>query len=361
VPQSPLMKSIIRHIALVLLVISASLTLAQASGPSVLPKAFAGWQKTSGALTGTEPSEVDQANPAVLKEYGFTGFESATYERPGRTLKLKVARFNDATGAYGAFTFYRDPRMNTERVGTMAASANERVLFFRDNLLVEAQFDRVTAMSASELRELAAALPAAQGNSANLPTLPNYLPREDMVTNSAKYVVGPLALEAVNAPLSVAQIDFSLSPEIIISQYNVDRSPAQLILVAYPTPQIAGEKLRAIEAAAPQQDGTTIVAKRTGPILGVVKGMISSSDAKSILGRVNYEAEVTWNENTGLSKRDNIGNLIVAAFVLIGIILIISLGTGVLFGFGRVVLQRIFPERFARKTEETDIIRLNLR
>jgi hypothetical protein len=174
-------------------------------------------------------------------------------------------------------------------------------------------------------------------------------------------VVGPLALEAVDSPLSAAQVDFKVSPEIIVGQYAVDRSPAQLILVAYPTPQIAGDKLRAIEAAPPPQDGTTIVAKRTGPILGVVKGMISSSDAKSILGRVNYEAEVTWNENTGLSKRDNIGNLIVAAFILIGIILVISLGTGVLFGFGRVVMQRILPERFARKADETDFIRLNLR
>ena len=62
--------------------------------------------------------------------------------------------------------------MRTEQIGTKAASANERILFFRDNVLVDANFDRVTGMSAAELRELAGMLPAAKGPAANLPTLP---------------------------------------------------------------------------------------------------------------------------------------------------------------------------------------------
>lgn len=355
------MRLIRQNLALFIILSAATAALAQQPQSAILPQSFAGWERTSDARTGSDPAVVDQANPAVLKEYGFQHFETATYSRSDRTLKIKAARFNDASGAYGAFTFYRSPRMNTERVGTMAASANERVLFFRDNVLVEAAFDRVTAMSASELRELAAALPTVSGNAANLPTLPNYVPREEMVTNSPRYLIGPLALRATNTPLTAEQIDFSLSPEVMVADYNVDRTPAQLVLVAYPTPQIAGDKLRTIEAAGPSQDGTTVVAKRTGPLLAVVKGMISAGDAKAILGRVNYEADVTWNENTGLSKRDNIGNLVVAAFMLVGIILLISLGTGVLVGAVRVGLQRLFPQRFLTKAEEAEIIRLNLK
>jgi hypothetical protein len=119
------------------------------------------------------PAQADPAYPAVLQEYGFAGSETATYTREdGRKLTLKVAKFNDATGAYGAFTFYRQPAMKSEQIGTKAASATDRILFFRSNLLVDANFDRVTAMSAAELRELASMLPAASGSADNLPTLP---------------------------------------------------------------------------------------------------------------------------------------------------------------------------------------------
>ena len=100
----------------------------------------------------------------MLKEYGFTGSETATYTRDdGRKLTIKAAQFNDATGAYGAFTFYREPAMRTERIGTKAASANDRILFFRSNVLVDANFDRLTGMSAAELRELARHVAGSQG------------------------------------------------------------------------------------------------------------------------------------------------------------------------------------------------------
>ena len=85
----------------------------------------------------------------VLQEYGFTDSETATYTRDdGRKLTIKAARFKDATGAYGAFTFYRQQPMKIEEIGTKAASANDRILFFRSNVLVDANFDRVTEMSA---------------------------------------------------------------------------------------------------------------------------------------------------------------------------------------------------------------------
>src|SRR5271166_2352988 len=122
-----------------------------ADNGGLLPKSFAGWTESGVAQTTTDPAQADAAYPAVLKEYGFTGAETATYTRQdGRKLTIKAARFKDATGAYGAFTFYRQPAMGTERIGTKAASANERILFFRDNVLVDANFDRLSEMSAAE-------------------------------------------------------------------------------------------------------------------------------------------------------------------------------------------------------------------
>jgi hypothetical protein len=332
---------------------------AAADNPALLPKSFAGWTQTGQPQTTTNPAQVDSAYPAVLQEYGFADSETASYTRKdGRKLTLKAARFNDATGAYGAFTFYRQPVMSSEEIGTKAAGANNRILFFRSNVLVDANFDRVTAMSAAELRELAGLLPAAKGGADNLPTLPQYLPKQDAVANSAKYILGPQALLVAKSPLTAEQVDFSHDPEVLMQDYSSKSGGLTLTLLAYPTPQIAGERLRALQSAQPAN--RTFLARRTGPILDIVTGAIGSSEAQALLNSVNYEAEVTWNEATTVSKRDNIGNLIVAVFALIGIILLISVIFGVFFGGIRILAKRMFPDKVFDRPDEMEIIQLHL-
>src|SRR6478752_4617162 len=82
----------------------------------VLPSSFAGWQKAPGAKVTADPAAIDGANPGVLKEYGFNAGEVAQYARDGRKLSVRAARFNDASGAFGAFTFNRTPEMEAEQV-----------------------------------------------------------------------------------------------------------------------------------------------------------------------------------------------------------------------------------------------------
>jgi len=321
----------------------------------LLPEGFAGWQR-SDLSASSDPSRADAANGPLLKEYGFHDFAAASYTQPGRKLSIKAARFADTSGAYGAFTFYERPNMITESIGEQGASENNHVLFYRGNILVDAVFDRVTAMSAAELRELAKALPLVSGESNKPPTLPQYLPKQAYIRRSVRYLLGPVGLEAVGAPLSPQQVDFAKGAEVVLGRYSTSEGVATLTVVSYPTPAIAGEHLRAIQAATPD-----LHAKRTGPMVAVVTGDISPKEAKSLLATVNYEADVTWNEATSLSKKDNIGNLIVNIFVLIGLVLLFALVMGVMFGGTRVVLKRLFPDRVFDRPEDVDIIRLNLR
>ena len=94
--------------------------------------------------------------------------------------------------------------------------------------------------------------------------------------------------------------------------------------------------------------------------LAVVTGATGSSEAQDLLQSVNYEAQVTWNEATSVSKRDNIGNLIVAVFSLAGIILLFSLIFGVFFGGIRILLKRIFPRSVFDRPESVEFIQLHL-
>jgi len=337
----------------------------------VLPQQFGGWEFSASPSTSTDPGLADPVNTEVLKEYGFNDFESATYTRTdGRKLTVKAARFADASGAYGAFTFYKTPEMLIEKIGDQGASLNERVLFYRGNILIDAVFQRLSAMSAAELRELASDLPPPPGNSGKLPGLPAYLPKQSYVKNSAKYVLGPATLGRMDTPLPAELVDFSGGAEVVIGNYNASGGEATLMLISYPTPQIAGDHLRRIEAAqkqGAQQPSGPLLAnpgpmfeKRTGPIVVVVAGPLAQSEASSLLASVNYDADVTWNENTYVTKKDNLANLLVNVIVLCFIIIGFALVVGVAFGGVRILTKRLFPDRVFDRPQDVEFISLHL-
>src|SRR6202050_4484426 len=271
----------------VCLVAVCSLSVVFAAGPGadspvppILPKQFAGWQMQDAAQTSKDASAADPTNAALLKEYGFTDFEAATYKSDdGRTLKIRAARFADASDAFGAYTFYLQPEMAREEIGDQGASLNQRVLFYRGHILVEAVFSQLSVMSAAGLRELAGVLPRPGGNAGNLPPILASMPHHGYATNTEKYAEGPLALVAIGSPLPSDLLDFSASPEIVLGQYFTSGGGATLMLIEYPTPAVAAEHLRRIDAAhhaALPSAGVAAIEnvgpffdKRTGPIVAI--------------------------------------------------------------------------------------------
>ena len=335
--------------------------------PPILPKQFAGWQMRGAPQISKDASAADPANAALLKEYGFSDVESANYNRDdGRTLTVRAARFADASGAFGAYSFYLQPDMAREEIGDQGASLGQRVLFYRGDIVVDAVFSQMSAMSAATLRELAGRLPLPPGNAGNLPPILSFMVHHGYETNTEKYAEGPLALNAIGSPLPANLVDFSSSPEVVLGQYSSPSGAATLMLVEYPTPALAAEHLRRIDAAyhAPEpQPGVTAVEnvgpffdKRTGPIVAIVAGPLSESDAQMLLGAVNYRASVTWNENTYFDKKNNVANLLVNIILLCMVIGAISLAAGVAFGGVRVLLRRYFRGEVA----EVEFISLDL-
>ena len=328
---------------------------------AILPQQFAGWQQSGAPKLSTDPAVADPTNAALLKEYGFTDFESATYTRDdGRKLTIKAARFGDASGAYGAFTYYRSPEMLKEEIGNQGASLNERVLFYRGNVLIDAVFQALSAMSASELRELAGDVPLPAGSAQNLATFLSYVPHGSSEKGTAKYVVGPVGLDKIGSPLSPSLVDFGTGAEVALGTYGSSNGDAKMMLISYPTPQVAGAHLRAIEATQNGQPGNpAFYTKRTGPMVVLVAG-VSRGDAQSLLASVNYDANVTWNERNPFDKRNNIGNIVWNALLLCGILIVLMLVAGVAFGGVRVALSRFFANKHAAQGEDVEFISLHL-
>lgn len=344
--------------------------------PQILPQQFGGWQMQGSAQTSTDPATADPANAAVLKEYRFSDAAIATYTREdGRTLKIRAARFADASGAFGAYTFYLQPQMTAEntkedKIGDQAAALGERVLFYRGHVLVDAQFSRESAMSGAQLRELAGALPRPNGNSANLPTFIEFMPRRGYVANTQKYVMGPVALATLAPPVSADLVDFNASSEVTIRRYETPSGEATLMLISYPTPQLAAEHLRRIDAShqsAQPQSGVSSVEnagsffdKRTGPIVVIAGGGVSDRDAKSLLEKVNYEANVTWSQPTDDPQVRDLYRLILNIVVLSGILAGLAVVAGVAFGGIRILMKRWYPDRIFDRPEQMEFISLRL-
>jgi hypothetical protein len=366
----PFSKSVLIFVFLVLFE-TAVFAAAPDSAAPILPDQFAGWQKQGASQPSKNASVADPTNAALLKEYGFKDFESAIYKSDdGRTLKVRAARFADASGAFGAYTLYLQPGMAREQIGDQGASADRRVLFYRGHIVVDAVFNELSVMSAASLRELAGALPRVTGNVANLPPILAFMPHHGYEANTEKYAEGPLGLGAISSPIPADLVDFSSNPEVVLGQYAVGGGDATLMLIEYPTPALAAAHLRRIDAAnhaAQPQAGVESVEnvgpffdKRTGPIVAVASGPLSQSEAQTLLGAVNYDASVTWNENTYFDKKNNIANLLVNIILLCIIVGAISLAAGVAFGGARVLLRRYFPGPVFGRADQTEFISLDL-
>src|SRR3984957_237928 len=341
----------------------------------VLPAEFAGWHLKDEIVNSNDPAAADATNAPVLKEYGFERLEKATYTRDdGRTLTIRAAVFADASGAYGAFTYYHSDDMGEETIGAQGAFLNNRVLFCQGNVLIDAVFDKMSVMSASQLRQLAGLLPQIEGNKGKDPLLPSRLPKRagdvSLERNTTKYILGPAALDRIGSPLPASLVDFKSDAEVAIARYGVNAGDATLMLIEYPNSQIAAERLRQIDAShqvTSQQPGVTPILDvgpffdtRTGPIVVIAAGPLSRNEARALMSSISYDADVTWNENTYVSKKDNLANFLFNAIILCGVVVGLALVAGVAFGGLRLLIKRLFPDSVFDRPEVVEFISLHL-
>ena len=353
-------KSIFARFFLVLLSLATVLS-AQSKAPAgPLPQTFSGWRIDPHSVKDTkDPAAADPTDAPVLKEYGFTDLESATYVRNGRKMQIKAARFNDATGAFGAFTYYVQPQMQVEKIGERGASSNTRILFFKGNILVDVSIEHLSAMSGADLRSLADALPRLSNESGKLPTLPANLPSQSLERNTSRYIIGPEALARLGVPIPAQLIDFNKSPEVAIGKYRTSQGEASVTLVGYPTPQIARERMDAMQSAS--LTGGPFYFKRTGPYVVAVNGNIPADEAQSLLASVNYDADVMQLQPTKPRPVEDRAGFVFALVMLCVIAVLAALIFGFVFGGIRILANRMFPNRFFGKPESVEIIRLDLR
>lgn len=333
----------------------------------LLPDHFGEWQ-----VSGPGDNSITLADD-IAKELIVSRRDVKKYAAEGNAATVSAVEFADATGAYSAFTLLRTPEMRAcaggNSLGVDCVVTAGRLMFWQGDTLISIAPSGLKAVSASSFNELVGMLPKPSGSKGAHPLLPTRLPQEGLVKDSLRYAVGPLTYAADGGQLPASAIDFSKSPEILTARYSGHGGRGTLTMIFYPTPTIAGDRMRAIErllkdGSLPESlsAGEPQVA-RSGPIVALASGGFSAKEAAKLAGGVKYQADVTWNKPEGYMEQFKVSNA-ASVIVQIMIFVIVMVGAaavlGVVFGGGRAIFRRARGKPIS-SIDDMEIISLGLR
>jgi hypothetical protein len=342
---------------------------------ALLPDSFAGWVAAEPLKTLTDAAQADPTNAAALKEYDFTDAALAGYRRSGETLSLRALRFHDASGAYGAYSFYRQNGWPKEEIGSGATSNHNRVLFWLGNIVVDANFSHIGPMSGSELRELAGHLSIPGGNREIAPPILSDLPKDSLDGQTTHYALGPVGYAGAGGVLPPDLVGFDRGAEAVTANYTLRSNTATLTIINYPTPQMAAAqetRIRAYIKAGSQaqppwpkplrdSDQASLEVRRSGPLLALVSGDVIPDEAHKLLAMVHYDADLTT-----IPAPPGDSDVAKTAKLLMGIVALVIIGASaaILLGFflgGGRALYRMARGKPISSVYEEEFIHLDLR
>jgi hypothetical protein len=341
---------------------------------SLLPSTFAKWSQSAPAQTGNDPAGADAANASILKEYGLKDFAIAGYAHGtgnlnSGKLNIRAMRFVDATGAYGAFTFYRGPEMRPADIGKDAGVDSHEAIFWAGTTVIDATADHLGAEERSALKTLATMLPQNPGPEGVAPPLPKYLPAEALEKSTVRYAIGPEAYLKAGGSLPAEIIDFSRDAEVVTAKYPSHGGEGTLTIISYPTPQMAGDRARAIEAmlkgtplpaGLQSSSATALAVKRSGPLVAVTSGAMTADESSKLLDQVKYEVAVTVNHPEGyVSEVKKTARLLLGIVYLTAILGGAAVFLGIFFGGGRALI-RVMRGKPPSTLNDEDFISLKL-
>jgi hypothetical protein len=352
---------------------SATTLILPPSPKALLPDAFDGWVESGAPKVLTDPAQADPANVAALKEYGFQTGLVADYKRDKETATLRALRFDDASGAYGAYTFYRQNGWPKEAIGSGAASDNNRVIFWQGDTVVDGTFSHIGPMTAGEMREISRHLPIPVGNLALAPPILVSLPQTALDPQTTHYALGPAGYVGAGGVLPAGLVSFDKGAETVTANYSLSSGPATLTIIDYPTPQIAQAQENAIRAylkagsqAQPawpkpltDSDLASLEVRHSGPLVVLVSGDAIPDESHRLLESVHYEASLTAIPQPVESEVEKTSKLLlgIASLCIVGGGAAIILGG--FFGGGRA-LFRIARGKPASSVYDEEFIHLDL-
>jgi hypothetical protein len=340
-----------------------------ASAQNKLPSSFAGW--TASAPSATVPAtgleQVLGANAAAFREYVVKSVEQRSYVQGAQAASITLYRMRDPSSAYGAYTLLRNDSMSAANLASFGSASQGRALIVVGEMLLDVTSPpKQSRPLDAELKQLANLLDKAADHTP-YPSIGDHLPDLGRVPGSEHYVLGPRGL-AQYVPLGTDDwIGFDHSAETILARYRISGKDETLLVVSYPTQQIAAAKfegmMRRFDFDPPggvPANQNSLFGKRVSSIIAIVLGAPSKQAANKLLDQIGYTSEVTWNEPKQSYTEPTINTMIVGAFLGTGAVMFFAVVAGIGFGGIRILVKLIFPNKVFDREKELEILQLGI-
>ncbi len=299
-------------------------------------------------------ADVPESADAVLRESGFLTAVSRGYVQGSHHVDLTLYTFHDSSGAFEALNRLRS---SVAKDGDPAPHT-----IYKSNLILNISSD-----SELDPETLTAATKWVQSISDGVaaPPIADYLPNQNQ--SSPRYALGPAGFRVYaneigpqKAAALTDSMGFDSHAEAMLAKYKSGKDEATLLLIEYPTPQLAELHLRHLRRALADAKLTSSSIERKGSLLSIVLAPTSQEYAENLRSSVNYETSVTWNEPSSTATdppiMSTLVKIIVATFVFMGVTLVL----GIAFGGVRIITKRLFPGKVFDRKEQIEVLQLGL-
>ena len=296
----------------------------------VLPLGAAILPDQIGEFSKGESRTLAVQDAALYQEFGFISAEQASYNNSGKRFTATAWRLRDSTGALAFFEARRPDDATPAKLSALSAKTPDGAIFAYGNYVFQVSGE---VPEQKDLEMLFGQLP--QLDNAPLPALAKYLPQESLIPNSERYILGPASLARFEPRIAPSLAAFHLGTEAQLGRYTTPKGDLSLAIFSYPTPNIARER---------EQEFTKLpgaIAKRSGPLVGVVVQPPDPDAAERVLAGVRYEANLTLNEKVPLNQGLLGYKLFLNVFVLTGVLVALSIVVGIGFGGFRILRRKL--------------------
>ncbi len=300
----------------------------------------------------------------LLVESGVVLVEERDWQKGGNELGVRLFQLRDPSSAYEVYTSRISSEMHPSTVWGPSAIGSGHLLLLIGNMVAEIAGPENA--STADLRQLANIIKT-HSDQTPLPPVRSYLP-EGFADGTQRYALGPVGFQhALNTlrreefSTLTSEVGFANAAEAMLAEYRKGNDSAVLVLIEYPTPQLAEQHLRHLEQAlapAAKQAGTTI--ERKASLLSLVLRPSSAAYGDALRSAVNYETEVTWNEPRQTVSDPPLLSTIAKIFIATFVFMVVAVVLGVAFGGVRVLAKIFFPGKVFDRPEQMDVLQLGL-
>lgn len=296
---------------------------------------------TFAALAAVCYSQTSTGDDSLWREFGLVQKSDAKVG----SASAGLYRMRDVTGALAAWEWRRLPDGHSCTLADFCATNGRRTILTDANYLVELN----GSVPKPALDSFLQGLPGRHNSS--LPAILTFIPVQNLVPNSARYILGPESLKAFAPQLgALAQAGFDQGAEAQVAEYkSATGTTLHLAIFYYPTPEMARLHLPQFKQI------PAVHTKRSGVLVGSVFGGASDQQANSLLSRVEYEAKVTWNDIPPPNPIKPLYQLLWNIIYLSGVLVALCLLSGLIYAG-----IRLYRRRFGTLEEDEAMTVLHL-